>query len=423
MTVLLGAIADDYTGATDLANTLVKAGMPTIQTFGVPAGDFNPGDAAAVVVALKSRSIQVGEAIEESIESLKWLESIGAKQFFFKYCSTFDSTDEGNIGSVADALLDHLGEEFSIVCPAFPTNSRTVYKGHLFVGDILLSESSMKDHPLTPMTDANLVKVMGRQTGHRVGLVELNEVKNGVEAVDRKFKQLRAGGTRYAVVDAIVDDDLLVIGEAARGLKLITGGSGVALGLPENFRRSKELGVEEGYLNWHSEGYAAVLSGSCSAMTRVQVEHAKAVWPSYCLDPMLLSSGRATELANVFAWVDQQDFSTPLIIYSSADPEDVTVIQEKLGRAAAGILVEQAMGDIAKELVRRGVGRLVVAGGETSGAVVKSLGIEGVQVGKEIDPGVPWCRTIGETSLSLALKSGNFGRDDFFTRSFTLLKD
>lgn len=421
MTVLLGAIADDYTGATDLANTLVKSGMPTIQTFGVPTGSFDPGDAAAVIVALKSRSNPVNEAISDSLAALSWLESLGARQFFFKYCSTFDSTDEGNIGPVADALLDHLHEPFTIACPAFPTNQRTIYKGHLFVGDLLLSDSSMKDHPLTPMTDASLVRVLGRQTKHQVGMVELNTVKSGPIATGEQFRQLADSGVRYGVVDAISDDDLYSIGKAAWGLKLITGGSGVAIGLPENFRKSGQLGTDKGYHSWQSSGYGAVLAGSCSTMTRAQVAQVKNDWPSFRLDPVLLSQDFDKVVTEILAWVDRQDFSTPILIYSSDDPKMVSQVQDQLGRGAAGDMVEQAMATIAKGLVERGVGRLVVAGGETSGAVVKSLGINGVHIGKEIDPGVPWCRTIGRTNLSLALKSGNFGKEDFFSRSFSLL--
>lgn len=423
MSVLLGAIADDYTGATDLANTLVKQGMPTIQTFGLPPAGFDCGNAAAIVVALKSRSNPVDEAIAESVAAARWLKSLGAKQFFFKYCSTFDSTDEGNIGPVADAILDELGESFTIACPAFPTNGRTIYKGHLFVGDVLLSDSGMKDHPLTPMNDANLVNVLGRQTANGVGLVELNEVRTGAESIATKFSQLEEAGNRFAIVDAISDPDLLNIGKAISRLKLVTGGSGVALGLPENFRQSGLLNAGGGTGFKQTTGRSAVLSGSCSNMTRAQVAVAKSKWPNYCLDPLRLAESSEAEIATVLAWVDGQSVAGPFLIYSSADPQDVQAIQEKLGREEAGLLVEEAMGRIAKQLVDRDIKQLIVAGGETSGAVVKALGIDGLHIGKEIDPGVPWCGTVGETRLSLALKSGNFGCEDFFAKAFEMLKN
>lgn len=421
MAILLGAIADDFTGATDLANTLVKAGMPAIQTFGVPHGDFDPGNASAIIVALKSRSTPVEEATNESLEALRWLQSMGAKQFFFKYCSTFDSTEKGNIGPVADSLLDELGDKFAIVCPAFPTNGRTIYKGHLFVGEQLLSDSSMKDHPLTPMNDANLVRFFGKQTRNKVGLVSFEDVEAGAASIMHRYQHLVSAGYRYAVVDAVNDGNLTAIGEASAHLKLITGGSGVALGLPENFRQSGELSVDDGCHTWQAGGRSAVLSGSCSAMTRAQVAAVKDVWPSYCLDPLALSENRDKVTTEVLAWIDDQDDQLPFLVYSSADPAEVAEIQEKLGRDEAGLLVEEAMGVIARGLMQRDVGRLVVAGGETSGAVVKSLGVNGLRIGKEIDPGVPWCQTIGSVRLSLALKSGNFGQEDFFTKALEVL--
>ncbi len=421
MAILLGAIADDFTGATDLANTLVKEGMPTIQTFGIPTKDFDPGKAAAIIVALKSRSTPVGDAVQESLEALEWLMSLGTKQFFFKYCSTFDSTAEGNIGPVAEALLGRLGEPFSIACPAFPTNGRTIYKGHLFVGDLLLSDSSMKDHPLTPMNDANLVRFLGRQTTGSVGLVPFEDVEAGSEAIRQTYERLSALGNMFAVVDALNDQNLYAIGEASKDLKLITGGSGVALGIPENFRKSGELQSADGCYQWQPDGRAAVLSGSCSAMTRAQVAAVKDRWPCFNLEAIALDKDKNGVVEKVLAWVDKQDGDVPYLIYSSADPGDVAKVQEQLGRTRAGLLVEEAMGVIAAGIVKRGIGRLVVAGGETSGAVVKSLGVEAIQIGKEIDPGVPWCKTIGDVSLSLALKSGNFGNEDFFTKAFEVL--
>lgn len=421
MGILLGAIADDFTGATDLANTLVTSGMPTIQTFGIPAGDFDTGNAAAIIVALKSRSAPVDEAVQESLAALEWLKSLGTKQFFFKYCSTFDSTAEGNIGPVAESLLENLEEPFTICCPAFPTNGRTIYKGHLFVGDLLLSDSSMKDHPLTPMTDANLVRFLGRQTRSGVGLVPFEDVEAGPEAIRRKYAELISSGKKFAIIDAVNDNNLYAIGEASRDLQLLTGGSGVALGLPENFRKSGELWGHDGCYQWRSEGRAAILSGSCSAMTRAQVAAAKGRWPHFSLDACALGDDKNGAIEEVLAWIDRQDASVPFLIYSSADPADVAEVQRKLGRDRAGLLVEEAMALLAVEIVKRGIKRLIVAGGETSGAVVKSLGVTAIRIGREIDPGVPWCKTIGDVDLSLALKSGNFGTEDFFAKAFELL--
>jgi len=430
MSILLGAIADDFTGATDLANTLVGQGMPTVQAIGVPGADFDPGDAACVVVALKSRTNPAADAIAESLAALEWLQARRAQQIFFKYCSTFDSTDAGNIGPVADALLDKLDSDFTIACPAFPANGRSVYKGNLFVGDELLSESGMKDHPLTPMTDANLVRVLARQTDRQVGLAEWTDVRAGAEALRARFAALAGDGVTHAIVDAITDDDLMVIGEAVANLGLVTGGSGIALGLPENFRR-------DGLLSGHAEatlprinGTAAVLAGSCSQATLGQIAEAAAVWPSHDLSPLDFidePAHTADRMADrALAWADAQgdgqDGAPPLLIYSSATPETVARVQSALGRNDAGASVEDAMGTIARGLRDRGVRRLVVAGGETSGAVVKALGITGLRIGSEIDPGVPWTETLGGHPMALALKSGNFGAPDFFMKALNMLE-
>lgn len=420
MPLLLGCIADDFTGATDLANTLVGRGMRAVQVIGVPDGNTEIGDAEAVVVALKSRTNPVPDAIAQSLAALQWLRDQGAQQIFFKYCSTFDSTDAGNIGPVADALLAALESDFSIACPAFPTNARTIYKGHLYVGDVLLSESGMKDHPLTPMRDANLVSVLGRQTDSAVGLVPYEAVSKGPEAIAAAYEALRADAVRYAIVDAINDDDLLAIGEASRDLSLITGGSGVALGLPENYRKAGLLGKATDPVLPTPTGRRAVLSGSCSVATRGQVTAVKDRWPSFEIDPLALADGTDVA-ADALSWAADQDPQSPVLITSSADPEDVSAIQQKLGRDEAGALVESAFGAIARGLVDQGVRQLIVAGGETSGAVVQALDITALSIGPEIDPGVPWTETNSEPALALALKSGNFGAVDFFEKAFGML--
>ena len=422
MSVLLGAIADDFTGATDLANTLVKEGMRVVQAIGVPDDDFDVGGVDAVVIALKSRTNPADEAVEQSLAALNWLRARGMRQAFFKYCSTFDSTDEGNIGPVADALLEALDGEFAIACPAFPTNGRSIYKGHLFVGDLLLSESSMKDHPLTPMGDANLVRVMGSQTPHGVGLVPHEIVARGPGPTRAAFDALRAAGIRHGIVDAIDDTDLRVIGEAAADLALVTGGSRIALGLPDNFRRHGLLAAGTRPALPTARGRAAVLAGSCSVATRGQLAHVSGKWPMFAIDPMRLADG-ADVVGEAIGWALAQKADCPIVVYSSADPEVVGEAQAKLGREEAGALVESAMADVARGLAAEGVDRLVVAGGETSGAVVSALGVEALRIGPEIDPGVPWCEAVQGQPLALALKSGNFGGEDFFETAFAMLDE
>jgi uncharacterized protein YgbK (DUF1537 family) len=348
------------------------------------------------------------------------LQGQGAKQFFFKYCSTFDSTDQGNIGPVAEALMIALDTDFTIACPAFPENGRSIYQGHLFVGDRLLSESSMKDHPLTPMTDADLVRVLDRQTSAPVGLIPWSVVRLGSDAIKREIGKLKDAGVRHAIVDAITDDDLLEIGEGCAELALLTGGSGVAMGLPRNFRHAGLLQAAGDPPQFAAQGHSAVLAGSCSQATQRQVEVAQAQWPAYFLDALILANNDKL-VDEVLAWAAPKMADGPVLIYSTAPSERVAEVQSVLGRQAAGELVETAMGEIAAGLVALGVGQLIVAGGETSGAVVRRLGIQALEIGGEIDPGVPWCLTSGEVSIRLALKSGNFGGEDFFQKALGLL--
>jgi len=413
--MFIGAIADDLTGATDLALMLKRGGMRVVQLVGVPRAAIEIGDVDAVVVALKSRTIPVADAVSQSLESAKRLLAAGARQLFFKYCSTFDSTDVGNIGPVTDALLDLLGETRTIACPAFPANGRTVFKGHLFVGDVLLSDSSMRNHPLTPMRDANLVRVLQRQTQRPVSLIAHDVVAGEDATLQRAVDDLQG----IAIVDAIDEGDLRRIGHAARSLKLVTGGSGVALGLPTNFDlppRAAEIAVRA------AAGRSVILAGSCSVATRRQVEVARqAGVPALKLDPLRIAGGKISV-------GDAVDFArrtptggTPLI-YSSDDPAIVAGVQDQLGRGAAGELVERFLGEVAQQLAADGFTRFLVAGGETSGAVVGALGIEAMHIGPEIDPGVPWTVTLGDKPLALALKSGNFGSEDFFVKAWSLVQ-
>jgi uncharacterized protein YgbK (DUF1537 family) len=416
MPLLLGCIADDFTGATDLANTLVQGGMTAVQVIGVPDGALPEAD--AVIVALKSRTAPARDAVAWSLAACEALLAAGARQILFKYCSTFDSTEHGNIGPVADALAKRLDAGFALATPAFPTNGRTVFQGHLFVGQALLSESGMEHHPLTPMRDPNLVRVLARQTEGTVGLVPFAVVEQGAPAIRAAMTRLKEGGRRYAIVDAATDAHLLAIGEAAAGHPLITGGSGVAMGLPANFRRAgllPERGATAAALP-PPRGHAAVLAGSCSRATLGQIGFARDRAPTLELDA-LATPDAAALAAQALDWAAGRLGAAPIVIAASAPPEAVAALQARLGRAAAGALVEQAMAAIAAGLVARGVGRLVVAGGETAGAVVQRLGVTALRIGPEIDPGVPWTWA-EQAALHLALKSGNFGGRDFFLRAF-----
>jgi uncharacterized protein YgbK (DUF1537 family) len=420
MPLLLGSVADDFTGATDLANTLVKAGMRTIQLLGVPQADLAVPDCDAIIVALKSRSNPAEEAIQMSLAALDWLRTKGAKQFYFKYCSTFDSTDRGNIGPVAEAMLDALGESFTVFNPAFPTNKRTVYQGYLFVGDVLLSESGMRHHPLTPMTDPSLVRVLQRQVRHKVGLVSYATVVKGPQAVREALGQLQKQGVRHAILDSITDEHLLTLGEACAGMKLVTGGSGMAMGLPANFVRQGLLKAGQSYSLPKVSGPAVVLSGSCSVATQGQVAQMSRTHEAFRIDPLSIANGRDVA-SEALEWASPRIGAKPILIYSTAAPEQVGAVQEQLGREHAGAMVEETLGKVARGLVAAGARRLVVAGGETSGAVVSALGVQGLYIGTEIDPGVPWTYSIGQPTLALALKSGNFGTPDFFTKAFDRL--
>ena len=424
MPVLLGAIADDFTGATDLCNTLVRRGMRTVQLIDVPAAGSETPDAEAIVVALKSRTIPAADAIDKSLEALVWLRRAGARQILFKYCSTFNSTDAGNIGPVAEALMAALDTDFTLFCPAFPEAGRTIYRGYLFVGDVLLSESGMRDHPLTPMRDPSLVRVLQRQSRGRVGLVAQATVARGAAAIRDAFAALRQAGVAHAIVDAVEDRDLEAIGEAAADLALITGGSGIALGLPENFRHRGLLGegIAADTLPAIS-GAAAVLSGSCSTATLAQVAYMRERAPCFTIDPVAAAEG--TVVPQALAWAQPLLGDRPILISATAAPEKVAQAQSRLGRERAGAIVEETLAAIACGLAAAGVRRLVIAGGETAGAVVQALGVTGLRIGRQIDPGVPWTvslpGSLGQPSLALALKSGNFGASDFFLRAFSVL--
>ena len=419
---VLGCIADDFTGATDLANMLVRAGMRTVQAIGVPqaGGEGIAADADAIVVALKSRTIPAADAVAQSLNALHWLRAQGCSRFFFKYCSTFDSTDAGNIGPVAEALMEELGTDFTLACPAFPENGRTIFRGHLFVGDVLLNASGMEHHPLTPMRDPNLVPVLARQSQGKVGLLRYDAVMRGAQAARNQAQQLRADGVKLAIADAISNGDLIVLGEAFADLPLLTGGSGLALGLPAQYRRAGLITEHGNAAQLPAVADAAiVLSGSCSRATNAQVAHWRASRPAFQIDPLALAEGQPM-VVEALDFVQRHAGQT-VLVYATSAPEHVAQVQKTLGVERAGKLVEEALGRIARALHADGVRRFVVAGGETSGAVVQALDVRALRIGPQIDPGVPWTATIGDDPVALALKSGNFGTVDFFEKALAQL--
>jgi len=420
----LGCIADDYTGASDLANTLTRAGLRTVQTIGVPADDLAMPEVDAVVVSLKSRSIEASVAVERSRAAEKWLRGRGAGHVLFKICSTFDSTDAGNIGPVMDALSADGGKGVVLVTPAFPETGRTVYQGNLFVGAVPLNESPLKDHPLNPMHDSNLVRVLARQSRTQVGLVDLATVTRGVEAVRAKLADLSAKGIGAAVIDAVFDLDLETIGAVAVEHKVSVGASGMGLGLARALAQKTVKGaVASAAAGEAIGGPAACLAGSCSQATLGQIASAEKVMPVLHLDPDQVVKGK-DQARRALAWARERLGSGPVLIASSATPQEVAALQSRHGRDAAGHAIEQAMADIAEGLVHSGVHRLVVAGGETSGAVVDRLRIPGFLVGAEIAAGVPVLRAVGakDGAMLLALKSGNFGGPEFFSDALSLMR-
>jgi uncharacterized protein YgbK (DUF1537 family) len=419
--VLLGCIADDFTGATDLANNLVRAGMRVLQTVGVPSTALS-AEVDAVVVSLKSRTIAPAQAVAQSLQALAWLQKQGARQIYFKYCSTFDSTPDGNIGPVIDALMTALKTDFTIATPAFPDVGRTVFKGYLFVGDVLLHESGMQDHPLTPMKDPNLVRVLSPQTTCKVGLIDHGVVAQGTAAIQQRIAALKQQGVGVAIVDAVSNADLHRLAPALAEMPLVTAGSGVAIGLPANFGIAPNASAAT---LPSAKGLQAVMAGSCSRATNAQVAAFIAAGrPAYVVDPMRMEQGQEAREAIVreaLAWAVPRLVDGPVLIYSTAQPEALKTIQTKLGSAKVGEWVEQTLASIACGLVQAGVGQLVVAGGETSGAVVQALGMQQLQIGAQIDPGVPWCAgqtKINDDILHITLKSGNFGTEDFLLKAF-----
>lgn len=423
---ILGCIADDFTGATDLANNLVRTGFRVIQTIGIPTEPLSQ-EVDSVVIALKTRTIDLKDAVAQSLAALNWLKSNGADQIYFKYCSTFDSTPTGNIGPVTDALMAALNTDFTIACPAFPDNGRTIFKGYLYVGDELLHESGMRNHPLTPMTDSNLVRVLQAQTKHKVGLIDYRTVAQGAAAVSKRISELKQAGIVMAVVDAVSNADLISMGPALAELPLLTAGSGVAIGLKPNLKPNQSVAnkVLDVAKLPEAQGFKAIVSGSCSTATNTQVAAFKSGGgAAFAVDPLQSANG-VDVVANALAWAKDKLAHGAVLMYATAEPDAVRAVQAKLGVTKSGEMVEHALAAIVKGLVALGVQQLIVAGGETSGACVQALGISCMRIGPQIAPGVPWCYAAAneriQDGLHIALKSGNFGGADFFTSAFEVL--
>jgi len=411
----IGVIGDDFTGSGDIANTLAKAGARTVQYVGTPIGQL-ADEIDAAVIALKTRSIEAGDAVAQSLAACRWLVANGAEQIVFKYCSTFDSTPQGNIGPVAQALLEELDAPLALVCPAFPANRRTLYNGHLFVGDHLLSESGMENHPLTPMTDPDIRRWLSRQTRLKVGHLPLESLRSG--GAEAAFNLAKRNGERLIVADAITDDDLIALGKIAKTHRLVTGGSGIAMGLPSNFGIHPVSGDRQRFAGNNRPGF--ILSGSCSSATRRQIAAYRNGHPSMQLDAADVLDPDAAIASGLDFLVSHKD-AGPLV-YSTAEPSEVSAAQSRHGRERLAGLFETVFAELAAKAVAAGFRRLVVAGGETSGAVASAFGASALEVGPEIDTGVPVLVLDGEPRLALALKSGNFGADDFFERALNMLK-
>lgn len=427
---LLGCIADDLTGATDLCNNLVRAGMRVVLTVDVPKSIAAiPAD--AIVVALKSRAIAAADAVSQSLAACRWLRNQGARQIYFKICSTFDSTPKGNIGPVIEALMDELNCSFSAVVPAFPDNERTVYRGHLFVGEVLLSESGMRNHPLTPMTDSNLVRFLGRQLysdkQRKIGLIDYRSVTKSADAINERIRILCSSGTSVAIADSISNDDLHRIAAALSDYPFVTAGSGLAIGLPAQW--GIKPSPESARLP-SATGRKAIISGSCSVATNAQVGHfIQAGGSARVLDPFDLAERSSEQIEQAVTWAEAAwdcDPAQRLLLYSTAQPDALKAAHRKLGVEQSGQIVEHALSQIARALLKRGMAQLVVAGGETAGVCIRALEVEQVQIGSQIDPGVPWCYGVSnlrpDAGIHLALKSGNFGTTDFFTKAFQMLE-
>ena len=418
---MIGAIADDFTGGTDVAVAFRRAGLRTVMLFSEPVADLELPDHDAVVIALKTRTIDSGDAVRQSLNAATWLRARGTTQLYFKYCSTFDSRPEGNIGPVVDALANLLDAPRVAFVPSSPEHRRTQYMGDLFVGAELLAESPMRYHPLTPMTDSFVPRLLEIQTQESVALIDHFEVRKGSDHLRTQLDAALSNGSRYIVIDAISETDLAQIGEACVDDTLVTGAAGLAggLGAAHYARLSADvrLPLEDSAVDpIGSAAASAVLAGSCSSRTLEQVAHMRQDHDSYRLDALAFPDSQVLADA-ALAWYETRTGYAAPLIYSSLPPAQLHEVQDALGIERASAILETAMGYIAQGLVARGVRRIVVAGGETSGAVVTALDIGSGVIGDEAAPGVPWIYTPGGDPIALLLKSGNFGDVTFLART------
>ena len=422
--MILGIIGDDFTGSSDIANNLKKSGMQVSMYAGVPnlsPDDANKQPTEAAVIALKTRTVPIEEAIKESLKALNWLKESGCKQFIFKYCSTFDSTKDGNIGPVTDAIMEELGADFTIACPSFPDAGRTVYYGHMFVNGKPLNESGMEDHPLTPMTDHNLVRWLNYQTKKEVGLIDFETISQGSDKIKQKIISLKKDDIKYAIVDTTNNKEFDAICEGIKDLLFLTGGSGIALGLPKIYK-NKGLLSENNFDLPQNNSNSVILSGSCSRATLEQINIYKVNNPSFYISPdEVMNNIKLVE--EVYIWIKENESLSPLI-YSSSDSNNVSAKQKQFGQEILANKIEGFFEKISHKLVNDSFGKFISAGGETSGAIIKGLGVEELKIGKEISPGVPalWSpNSNGGKPISVTLKSGNFGQSDFFSRALIAL--
>ncbi|MDH2436446.1 four-carbon acid sugar kinase family protein [Pokkaliibacter sp. MBI-7] len=425
--IRLGVIADDFTGATDIAGFLVQNGVSTVQLSGIPDAPVTV-DAQAIVISLKIRSCPATQAVDTALQAHEWLHKAGCNRFYFKYCSTFDSTAAGNIGPVTDALLDACQQPLAIICPSLPVNGRTVYQGHLFVFDQLLSESGMRHHPVTPMTDSHLGRVIEAQARGQAGLVSYDVIRHGSAVIAERLQELTEQGKRYAVMDTLQEQHLLDIAAAVIDQPLVTGGSGLAIGL------ARLMAAEDAAQNHaaEAEGRPApspslILSGSCSEMTNRQVNHYLPLAAHRMIDIQRCLEDGPAYLLELQQWSTEQALQAyqqgqpaPLL-YATATPDQVSATQQAYGAERASQAIETLFGQLAVGVYQQGVRNFIIAGGETSSSVTQALAVNAFHIGPQIAPGVPWVRAT-DRPLSMALKSGNFGSESFFSRAQEFLQ-
>lgn len=411
MAIKLGIIADDFTGSTDIGCFISAEGWQTIQFVGTPNHPYTGYHVDALIISLKCRSCPSEQAISKSLEACRWLKKAGCRQIYFKYCSTFDSTTEGNIGPVTDALLEELGSDFTLICPALPVNGRTVIHGHLFVNGVLLNESGMQNHPITPMRDANLMRLMDSQAAGKTGLISLTTLHQGRQAIEQQIATLRQRGFRYAVADALTFSDLRCLKSVLSDFLLLTGGSGLAKIIAEGPKSKQARPNMPIYPS--KDGRTVVLSGSCSVMTNQQVARYQQIAPSYSLDvERCLNDKNYDQL--LAEWILQQSSVWAPLVYATQPHEKVKEIQQNYGVQQISHAIEQTFAGLARRLAEKGFSHFIIAGGETSSLIVQELGIHKLEIGGLIVPGVPWVRDGDRPTRWLALKSGNFGHQDFF---------